>query len=193
MTFSITLANMTDGTVQGHKAGCRDLTTSRTRKGRSVRVVAESLWTLEVETKREAFLGYNADFLAEGQDILRVWGVSELDEAARDTLYSHVGLASERQMRQDVAFGIRQLVDIAERALSPGINDPTTATQCLDELHRILRRLVPSAERLALVCAGDQSAPCGLVDDQEINRRRLDLGGDACRLSGRRVDDIRLE
>ena len=81
-------------------------------------------------------------FLAEGQDMLRVWGVSELDEAARDTLYSHVGLASERQMRQDVAFGIRQLVDIAERALSPGINDPTTATQCLDELHRILRRLV---------------------------------------------------
>ena len=78
-------------------------------------------------------------FLAEGQDMLRVWGVSELDEAARDTLYSHVGLASERQMRQDVAFGIRQLVDIAERALSPGINDPTTATQCLDELHRILR------------------------------------------------------
>ena len=68
MTFSVTLANMTDGTVQGHKAGCRDLTTSRTRKGRSVRVVAESLWTIEVETKRDAFLDYNADFLAEGQD-----------------------------------------------------------------------------------------------------------------------------
>lgn len=81
-------------------------------------------------------------FLTEGQDMLRVWGVDALDEESRQKLYTYVGLASERQMRQDVAFGIRQLVDIAERALSPGINDPTTATQCIDELHRILRRLV---------------------------------------------------
>ena len=45
-------------------------------------------------------------------------------------------------MHQDVGFGFRQLVDIAERALSPAINDPTTAVQCLDHLHDFLRRLV---------------------------------------------------
>ena len=67
MTFSVTLANMTDGTVQGHKAGCRDLTTSRTRKG-GRRVEVQSEWTFETETKRDAFLDYNADFLAEGQE-----------------------------------------------------------------------------------------------------------------------------
>jgi uncharacterized membrane protein len=44
-------------------------------------------------------------------------------------------------MQQDTAFGFRQLVDIAERALSPGINDPTTAVQALDQLHDLLRRL----------------------------------------------------
>ena len=44
-------------------------------------------------------------------------------------------------LEQDVAFGVRQLVDVAERALSPGINDPTTAVQALDELHDLLRRL----------------------------------------------------
>ncbi|MGH9078465.1 MAG: DUF2254 family protein, partial [Acidimicrobiales bacterium] len=44
-------------------------------------------------------------------------------------------------MEQDLAFGFRQLVDIAQRALSPGINDPTTATQVLDVLHDLLRQL----------------------------------------------------
>jgi uncharacterized membrane protein len=44
-------------------------------------------------------------------------------------------------MQQDAAFGIRQLVDIALRALSPGINDPTTAVQALDRIEWILRRL----------------------------------------------------
>ena len=44
-------------------------------------------------------------------------------------------------MQQDVAFGFRQLVDIGERALSPGVNDPTTAVQALDQLHVLLRRL----------------------------------------------------
>ena len=53
-----------------------------------------------------------------------------------------VGVVRVRTMDQDLSFGIRRLVDIAERALSPGTNDPTTATQAIDELHDILRRLV---------------------------------------------------
>ena len=50
-------------------------------------------------------------------------------------------LASERSMAQDLSYGLRQLVDVAERALSPGINDPTTAVQVIDQLHDLLRRL----------------------------------------------------
>ncbi|WP_405216678.1 DUF2254 domain-containing protein [Agrococcus sp. Ld7] len=82
------------------------------------------------------------EFLTEGQSMLRVWGTDELDEGTTEKLFASIGLGAERQLWQDVAFGIRQLVDIAERALSPGVNDPTTAVQCIDELHRILRRLV---------------------------------------------------
>jgi uncharacterized membrane protein len=48
----------------------------------------------------------------------------------------------ERTMQSDVAFGFRQLADISARALSPGVNDPTTAVQALDKLHDLLRRLV---------------------------------------------------
>lgn len=81
-------------------------------------------------------------FLTEGQELLRIWGTEEVDDTSRDKLYSYIGLGAEREMWQDVAFGIRQLVDIAERALSSGVNDPTTAVQCIDELHRILHRLV---------------------------------------------------
>ncbi len=47
-----------------------------------------------------------------------------------------------REVQQDAAFGIRQLVDIALRALSPGINDTTTAVMCVDYLTAILARLV---------------------------------------------------
>ncbi len=46
-----------------------------------------------------------------------------------------------REVKQDAAFGIRQLVDIALRALSPGINDTTTAVMCVDYLTAILARL----------------------------------------------------
>ena len=73
--------------------------------------------------------------------------VHPLDSAAVDAgrcqeeVATAVPLAARRSMEQDVSFGIRQLVDIAERALSPGINDPTTAVQVLNELHTILRCL----------------------------------------------------
>jgi uncharacterized membrane protein len=58
-----------------------------------------------------------------------------------DDWTTHVRQAGERTMRQDVLFGFRQLVDVAERALSPGTNDPTTAIQCLDRIHDLLRGL----------------------------------------------------
>ncbi len=47
-------------------------------------------------------------------------------------------LGDERSDQQDVAFGIQQLVDIGVKALSPGINDPTTAMNCVDRLVEIL-------------------------------------------------------
>lgn len=60
-------------------------------------------------------------------------------EQDHDAVRSATSITSRRSMEQDVTFGLRQLVDIAERALSPGVNDPTTAVQVLNELHTILR------------------------------------------------------
>ena len=49
----------------------------------------------------------------------------------------------ERTMEQDAAFGLRQLVDIAAKALSPAVNDPYTAVQAIDHLATILAVLAP--------------------------------------------------
>ncbi|MGW4894092.1 DUF2254 domain-containing protein [Kitasatospora sp. NPDC004240] len=48
----------------------------------------------------------------------------------------------DRTMHQDLSFGFRQLVDIAIRALSPAVNDPTTAVQAIDRIHQLLAMLV---------------------------------------------------
>ena len=78
------------------------------------------------------------EFVPAGAPLLAVYGDPVPDE---DALRSAVVQGTERALREDVGFGLRQLVDIAERALSPGINDPTTAVQVVDQLHDLLRRL----------------------------------------------------
>ena len=55
-----------------------------------------------------------------------------------------VDLTESRTMYQDVGFAFRQLVDIAERALSPAVNDPTTAVQALDRIGDLVRRIAGS-------------------------------------------------
>lgn len=80
-------------------------------------------------------------FVVEGSPAVRVWGGRASEEAA-GPVREAVVVEQDRSHHQDPAFGIRKLVDIAERALSPGINDPTTAVQVIDELHRVCRTLV---------------------------------------------------
>ena len=79
------------------------------------------------------------DYLPSNVPLFRVHGGAGA-VAAADVL-GHIGIGPERTLFQDTAFGFRQLVDIAEKALSPAINDPTTAVQCIDRLHDLLRRL----------------------------------------------------
>lgn len=58
-----------------------------------------------------------------------------------EDVHAHLLFGSERTMLQDPAFGIRQLVDTASRALSPAINDPTTAVQALLRVEDLLARV----------------------------------------------------
>ncbi|SEE94004.1 DUF2254 domain-containing protein [Ruania alba] len=101
------------------------------------------------------------EFRAEGQPLATIWGRS-VDSSGGDEAMAAVArvrsafvFGTERSMFQDPAFGVRQLVDIAERALSPGINDPTTAVQVIDELHRILRPLVQQPDARPYITDSD--------------------------------------
>ncbi len=63
------------------------------------------------------------------------------DQATTDALNATYTIARHRTVDQDPAFGIRQLVDIAIKALSPGVNDTSTAVICIDYLAAIMSRL----------------------------------------------------
>lgn len=59
-------------------------------------------------------------------------------------LNEQFSLGSQRSVEQDVGFGLRQIVDIALKALSPGINDTTTSVICIDYLGSLLAQLAAS-------------------------------------------------
>jgi uncharacterized membrane protein len=78
------------------------------------------------------------DTVVEGSVILRVHGAK--DTLAERDLMRPVRLGAERTFEQDPKYPIRLLVDIAIKALSPAINDPTTAVQAIDQIEDLLRR-----------------------------------------------------
>jgi uncharacterized membrane protein len=77
------------------------------------------------------------DFVSVGDVLFRARG-GRLDEGL---LHRHIALGAERTVEQDPAFPFRIIVDIAAKALSPAINDPTTGVLALDQLHHLLRNV----------------------------------------------------
>ncbi len=75
------------------------------------------------------------------------------DEDSIRELNSYFNIFRYRTIEQDVGYGLRQIVDIAIKALSPGINDTTTAISCIDYLAiivgKIADRKLPTATRVA--------------------------------------------
>ncbi len=81
------------------------------------------------------------DFVADGEWVVRFHGGEPLDDDQMDDARAAVEIGTQRTMTQDVAFGLRQLSDVGLRALSPGINDPTTAEEAIMRAADVLRRL----------------------------------------------------
>ena len=93
---------------------------------------------LRIEKEMGAFLG-------EGTVLFSVRSGMERPEPEEadwpDDLLSYVSIGRHRNIEQDVAFGIQQLVDVTLKALSPGINDTTTAIMAVDYLGAIGEQL----------------------------------------------------
>jgi uncharacterized membrane protein len=131
------------------------------------------------------------DTVMEGMPLLRVHGGERPLPERR--LRRAVALGSERTFEQDPKYALRLLVDVAIKALSPAINDPTTAVQALDQIEDLLLRLgqrrldvghirdagarlrlvvpVPTWEDL-LVLALDEIRFCGANSIQVMRRMR---------------------
>ena len=76
-------------------------------------------------------------FVPEGYPLIKIYG-----KRPDPDVLDHIKILGERTMDMDILFGIRQLSDMAIRANSPGINDPASAVQVIDQLHDILRRFI---------------------------------------------------
>jgi uncharacterized membrane protein len=77
------------------------------------------------------------DFVPVGEPLFRLYG-SGASAAGDQELRDCVAFGIERTMEQDPGFGFRIIVDIASKALSPAINDPTTGALAVDQLHHLL-------------------------------------------------------
>jgi uncharacterized membrane protein len=78
------------------------------------------------------------DFVSSDAVLLEVYGKAPFPRVAERRLAGRLALGIERTIDQDPAFALRILVDVAIRALSPAVNDPTTAVQVIDHLEDTL-------------------------------------------------------
>jgi uncharacterized membrane protein len=81
-------------------------------------------------------------FVPEGVILLRLAGGVALTEERIQQLLAAIDIGPARTMQQDIEFGIVQIVDIGLRAVSPAVNDPTTAITCVDQLSCVLIRWI---------------------------------------------------
>jgi hypothetical protein len=109
--------------------------------GASGIVLAVDLTALVTEAERSngliEFVPQVGGFVAQEESLFNLYGGAQaIDD---NSLRSAVSFGSERTMEQDPTFAFRIVIDIALKALSPAINDPTTAVLAIDQLHRMLR------------------------------------------------------
>jgi uncharacterized membrane protein len=112
----------------------------------------DALMQIAIEENLLIHLGYRpGNFITRGSILVTVWPGEKADEKLSKKVNAVFIVGAERTLEQDVEFAVSQLVEIAVRALSPGINDPITAITCIDwlgaSLCQLANRKMPSAHR----------------------------------------------
>jgi uncharacterized membrane protein len=102
-------------------------------------------------------------FVPAGTPLLMISKGNGLSSETRAGFRDGVDLGPSRTLQQDIEFGVLQIVDIALKAISPAVNDPSTAITCVDHLSRILIRF-----------ASRESAPRLFYDPPSILRVKID-------------------
>jgi uncharacterized membrane protein len=111
---------------------------------RLLKAAAEADWLVRLECRP-------GEYRPAGGALVSVWAPAKLDEDAEKLLRSMFVFGRQRTHTQNAEYLVDQLVEIAVRALSPGINDPFTAMTCVDRLGsalcRVTQRKIPSPHR----------------------------------------------
>jgi uncharacterized membrane protein len=81
------------------------------------------------------------DFAVQGQPLAYLEGEQPIGEKTRSHLNKCYSFEAQRTIEQDAPFGLQEIVDVGLKALSPGINDQSTAILCIDRLSELLVRL----------------------------------------------------
>lgn len=128
---------------EGFPSGARDVPA---RKSGYVQAIDQNgLAKLAQEHQLVLRLDYRpGHFMTEDEALVQCWPDREIEDKLLDELNQCIVVGPQRPLAQDVESAIEQLVGLALRALSPGINDPDTAILCIDQLTDALAR---AAER----------------------------------------------
>jgi len=111
-------------------------------QGTSEIILAANVNELVAEAEQSGgvieFVPQVGDFIATDEPLFNLYGgAASLDNGQ---LQSTIAFGPERTLEQDPTFAFRIIIDIGLKALSPAINDPTTAVIAIDQLHRLLRK-----------------------------------------------------
>jgi uncharacterized membrane protein len=90
-------------------------------------------------------------FVPAGTPLFMIYRGDRISPDQREELIDTVDLGPSRTLQQDVEFGVLQIVDIALKAISPAVNDPSTGVSCVDQLSRILIRFAARKMPAALL------------------------------------------
>ena len=90
-------------------------------------------------------------FVTKGTRVMTAYPKARVSDKIDEDLRGAVVIGRDRTSYQDLEFAIRRIVELAQRSLSPGINDPTTALYCIDRLGQVFELLatrdIPSPMR----------------------------------------------
>jgi uncharacterized membrane protein len=92
-------------------------------------------WHIRIRVERSV-----GQFIPAGVPLLHVSREDRVNPVRVAELLAAFDIGPTRTLQQDVEFGVIQIVDIALRAISPAVNDPSTAISCIDQLSRVLIR-----------------------------------------------------
>lgn len=128
------------------------------------------------------------DWVQQGVALFAAWPPAAAGEDLARRLNDHATIGAERSLDQDMAFGLRQLVDVGVKALSPGINDPTTARDCIVRITQVLVERARSGEPAGRL--GGSDGRLRLVERVRPFAELVSLGFDELRHYGASTPDV---